>query len=342
MNNSHTKKLVSIWYYITLSVLVYLAIRYALPLIMPFIIAIVVAAIVKKPVNSIARFTKTKREAVAFFAIALITVAIISLLALIIYSIYAYLSDLLQKLPELLPQLNAVVKGVSEFFGKFTDKMPIAITELFSQLPSNMISSATKWLTDALTSTAAKLPTFIIAVGVTLFASFLVTRDYYKLTDFLNSIIPDAVMIKLIKFKSIISNKSFGMLKGYSSLMIITYVVLLIGFLIIDIPYAPAIAAIIAFIDFLPVLGTGIVLIPWSAICIFKADFVTAIGLIILYAATTVVHNILSPKMLGNQIKLDSLTVLISMYVGYGAFGIGGLIFAPFVAAIARDILMEQ
>ncbi len=341
MNNSRAEKLINLWYFITAFALILAAVKYALPLAVPFIFAGIVAVLIKKPVNYISNKIKIKREIVSFFAILLITSAIVFLLALLIYSIYAYLSDLIIRLPELLPKLNIFVKQLSDFFSSLTDKMPQTVTDALNQLPSNFITSLTSSLTKALTTTATKLPSFVIAVGVTVFACFLVTRDYYKLGKFLVNVMPKSTLDKLKRFKSIVGSKTFGMMKGYALLTLITYIILIFGFLLLGISYAPAIAALVAFIDFLPILGTGIVLIPWAIICIFKGELITAIGLAIIYIVATVARNALSPKVLGDQIKLDSLTVLISMYVGYGAFGITGMILAPFIAAVIRDIFME-
>lgn len=342
MNNSRAEKLINIWYFITVFVLLIVAVKFALPLFLPFLLATIVAVLINKPINYLSQKFKIKRKLISFFSIAFITVLLISLLSLLIYSIYAYLSDVLIKLPELLPKLTVAVKQISDIFSNFTNKMPDAVTDALSQLPANIISTATASLTSTLTATAKALPNLIIAIGATVFASFLISSDYYKLGNFLNSVLPESAIIKLRRYKAIVGNKSFGMLKGYAVLTAITYVILLVGFIIIGVDYAPAVATIVAFIDLLPILGTGFVLIPWAIISIFNGQFYTAIVLVIIYIIATVSHNALSPKVLGNQIKLDSLTVLISMYVGYGLFGIMGLIFAPFIAAIIRDILMEQ
>ncbi len=342
MNNSKLNMLVNIWYLITIFVLILLGIKFALPVLLPFILATIVAVLIRKPVNRISEMTKLKRDIVSFAAVTIVTLLLILLLSLLIYSIYAYLSSVLTELPQLLPKLTLVTQQISDIFNRWTNNMPESITDALMELPSRFISTLTTWLTGALANIAKKLPSIVISVGVTIFASFLITRDYYKLGNFLSSIIPKSAMDKIIRYREIAGDKSFGMIKGYTALTVITYTILLVGFLLLGISYAPAIAAIVAFIDFLPVLGTGVILIPWSVICIFNGDFFSAIGLMIIYVVATVARNVLSPKVLGNQIKLDSLTVLISMYVGYEFFGIVGLIFAPFVASTIRDILMEQ
>ena len=70
---------------------------------------------------------------------------------------------------------------------------------------------------------------------------------------------------------------------------------------------AIGIAALIALIDILPVLGTGGVMIPWSIIELVKGEFALGIGLAVLYLIVTVIRNILEPKMVGKQIGVASI-----------------------------------
>ena len=342
MADAKIKRLIDMWYWITICALIILAVKFALPLILPFILAAVVAAAIRKPINVISSKTKIKRETVSFITVAFVTLMLILILFLLIYSIYAYLSNLLARLPELLPELTDISSRITKSVSGFTDSMPQSITNALTELPANLISSLTKWLTSALSKLVTELPSATIAVIVTVFASFLMTRDYYKLGKFIRKVLPEKVYHSILRCRAIAGSKSFGMIKGYALLTFITFFILLIGFVLLKIPYSPAIAAIVAFIDMLPVLGTGIVLIPWAFVSLLKGNFVQAIGLVVIYAAASLMRNILSPRVLGNQIKLDSLTVLISMYVGYGIFGITGMIIAPFIAAVVRDAIMEN
>lgn len=56
----------------------------------------------------------------------------------------------------------------------------------------------------------------------------------------------------------------FKLLKAYSLIIVITFAQLFVGFLLLDVKYAFLIALLTAFVDILPVLGTGTVLVPWS------------------------------------------------------------------------------
>ena len=49
-------------------------------------------------------------------------------------------------------------------------------------------------------------------------------------------------------------------------------------------------ALLLATVDLLPLLGTGIILIPWAVICLLLGQVRLGISLIALYAVTTLVR----------------------------------------------------
>ena len=57
----------------------------------------------------------------------------------------------------------------------------------------------------------------------------------------------------------------------------------------------------IAILDFLPMFGTGTVLIPWAAVKLFTGDFAYAAGLGLLYVLSQAVRQIIQPKIVGDS-----------------------------------------
>ena len=106
-------------------------------------------------------------------------------------------------------------------------------------------------------------------------------------------------------------------------------------------PYAFLLALLIAAVDFLPLLGTGVVLIPWGIICLILGQVRLGIGLLILYGVTTLIRQVLEPKLIGEGLGLHPLLSLLSMYAGLRLFGVWGMILAPLVAAGIKSVAGE-
>ena len=121
--------------------------------------------------------------------------------------------------------------------------------------------------------------------------------------------------------------KAFGgYFKAQFKIMIVITLILFIGLEILRVDYSFVIALIIAFLDLLPVLGTGTVLGPWTVIEIFNGNYLFAVGLVALYIICQVVKQVLQPKMVGDSIGMNPLLTLFFMFVGYKFGGMAGLI----------------
>ena len=76
----------------------------------------------------------------------------------------------------------------------------------------------------------------------------------------------------------------------------------------IRVPYAVLAAAGIAVLDFLPMLGTGTILIPWAVLWALSGKLSSAAGLVILYAVTQVTRQLIHPNMVRYSIGMDAMT----------------------------------
>ena len=68
---------------------------------------------------------------------------------------------------------------------------------------------------------------------------------------------------------------------------------------------------VVAILDILPVLGTGMVLLPWAVIAASSGNLSLGIGLVALYVVVTVVRNIAEPHLVGRQMGLSPVVTLI-------------------------------
>ena len=200
------------------------------------------------------------------------------------------------------------------------------------ELLSNLFGSAAKWMT-------AYLPSLFIGFVIWIAASIFLSIDYDKVTGFLLRQIPDCHQPLVAATRSLCHNTVFKMTKAYGLLMLLTFGELSAGLLILRVPYAIPLAALIAVVDILPVLGTGTVLIPWALICLIRGDMALFGGLTVLYIIITVVRNILEPRMVSHQIGLSPLVTLFFMFLGLKATGgLLGMLLFPIGIMILKQL----
>ncbi len=113
-----------------------------------------------------------------------------------------------------------------------------------------------------------------------------------------------------------------------------------IGLSILQVPYAVLLSILIVFVDVLPILGTGSVLVPWAVISFFQENQFLGIGLILLFIVITVVRRILEPKVFSSNMGISPLAALISLFVGFKILGFIGFFVGPAIV-IVYDTLRE-
>lgn len=95
------------------------------------------------------------------------------------------------------------------------------------------------------------------------------------------------------------------------------------------------------FMDFLPFIGTGIVLIPIGVIRIISGNFFSGMIILISYFLCVVTREFLEPRLLGNGLKFSPVAILISVYAGLMFYGIGGVILGPVTLLILVELGRE-
>lgn len=163
-------------------------------------------------------------------------------------------------------------------------------------------------------------------------ASIFLSIDYDKVTAFFQRQIPRRHQNLARDIRELCHTTLFRMLRAYLLLMLLTFAGLSIGFLLLRIPYALPLAALISLMDILPVLVVGTALIPWALAELVLGDFHLFIGLGLLYVVVSLVRNILEPRVVSHQIGLHPLVTLFFMFLGLRATGsLAGMLLFPLV-----------
>ena len=97
-------------------------------------------------------------------------------------------------------------------------------------------------------------------------------------------------------------------------------------------------ALFIGFVDALPILGSGTVMIPWAIICAVNGDINLGIAIIVLLIIMSIARQVLEPKLVSKNIGVHPIFTLIAMYTGFKFIGIIGLLIGPIVLIIIKNI----
>ena len=185
------------------------------------------------------------------------------------------------------------------------------------------------FIKEAITS----FPSAIITITVTIVSSIYIIIDYEGIVDFIYKILPRKVSYFIEDVTIFIKDNILNVLKSYLIIMVITFAELTIGLTILRAKPTILIAALIAIMDILPILGVGTALIPWAFVEMIFGNIFRGLGVLLLYVIITIVRNIIEPRIVGTRLGLNPLVSLISMIAGLKLFGLLGMIGFPLIIA---------
>ncbi len=216
--------------------------------------------------------------------------------------------------------------------------------EEFNAMMGEMLSSFAGALSAKLPGLAGKLisamPAALLFVLVTVIAGFYFCVEPGQVGKFLTAHLPRRLAEKIPSLRARAKAVSLRYLRAYLLILFVTFVQLFIGFLILRVRYAFLLSLLVAVVDFLPVLGVGTVLVPWAIIELLRKNFHLGFGLLILFAAVTVLRQIIEPRLIGKSLGVHPLAALIAGYAGWRWFGFLGMALGP-VAVLAVSALLR-
>ena len=95
---------------------------------------------------------------------------------------------------------------------------------------------------------------------------------------------------------------------------------------------------LLAVLDFIPIIGSGTIMVPWAFIDLLTGNWVHAVGLMVVWGIICVFRRVAEPKAVGSQTGLSPILSLISMYVGMRVGGVLGMILGPVLCLVAINV----
>ncbi len=313
---------------------------------MPFLIAFIIASLIEPIIRFVKKHTKLQRKTSAI--IVLITVSTI-IIGIIAWGITVLISES----SELLQSLNIYTDKIYNLFQSFIGNInferfniPSEVTQLLQNSTSDVlsvVSNGLKGILNSIIQVITSLPTIGIYVVVTLLATYFICADRLYILDQIEHHFPKKWVKKLtLHLKRLLSSLG-NYLKAEAILAIIAFFQILIGLYILqkmgmNVQYPLLVAIGIGFVDALPILGSGTILVPWAFISAINGDIRLAIGLLIIFAILSVVRQFLEPKIVSKKIGIHPIFTLIAMYTGFKVIGILGLLIGPIAMIIIKNL----
>ena len=332
-----------------LVLLIVLALRYLVPpllgLLMPFALALVVAWVLNPLVKSLQKRLGLSRGVLSLLLILLAFAVAGGILFGLGHSLVSEISSLIDNWEGIWESLQGGILTIGEELDKFLAYLPDEVETFVNESLDGLNAWLSVWVNDAMVGmgTRAKdfafsLPSFVVALIVFIMATYFITADYPHLRFLVTDKMPGEVR----DFFSRVKHTALGAFAGYVRAEVIisigVFAILLAGFLLIRQPYSVLLAVLLAVLDFIPIIGSGTVMVPWAVIDVLTGNWVHAVGLMVVWVIVCVFRRVAEPKAVGSQTGLSPILSLVSMYVGMRLAGVLGMILGPVLCLVLINV----
>lgn len=313
---------------------------------MPFLIAFIISLMIEPAIKYIMKKTHLTRRTSSIIIFAIVLIIILGSLAWLIITLFSESSSLLQGLNDYFGKAHQIFDNFMTTFDFDKIHLSDEILNVIQNSTGEILNTVSNWIRNSLTGlieVVTSLPSIAICIGITVIALYFICVDKIYILDQIEHHLPKLWVKKIGSHLRDLIKTLGGYLKAEATLILVSFIISLIGLYLLriigfNVPYPLLMALFIGFVDALPILGSGTVMIPWAIICGINGDLKLGIAIIVLLIIMSVVRQILEPKLVSKNIGVHPIFTLIAMYTGFKFIGVFGLLIGPIVLIIVKNI----
>ena len=330
------------------------AVSWVFSLVMPLILGVVFALITNVPMSFFEKrlFSKSKKAGICkvrrVLAFLISTLLVLGIIAGIVWLV----------IPELVDAVKVIADGALSFIDKLSsmsreeiEQLPLGKVLLdinWSQTLENLqkfIKSQSGEIVDTAVGTVSSLfggiYDFFIAVVFAVYVIFNKEILKRQCSRLISVWIPKRFADFTIHATSVLGKNFRNFVTGQSLEAVILGVLCMIGMLILRIPYAPMVGALVGVTAIIPVVGAFIGAGVGAFMILTVSPIKAVMFLIFILVLQQIEGNIIYPKVMGSSVDLPSMWILAAVTIGGGIAGAVGMLLAVPVASTVYTLVAE-
>ena len=339
------KSLTFLWVFIA----AWITLRYLLPLWSPFLLGLGVALLAEPGVAFMTQRLRMPRAAAAAVGVTGAVTGICLLVLMGCSFLFRELGSLSGILPDLELTARSGIRMLQSWLLDLAGHSPQSlqpmletnVNELFSG-GTALLSRVSSYILGLAGHMLSHVPDSALTTGTAVLAAYMTSVRLPHIRRWVREHLPLERLKPLLDALKRVQEAAGLWLISQMKLALVTFLMLMSGFLLLRVRYAPFLAFLVSLVDAFPVFGTGTVLLPWGLVCFLQQDNARAVGLISLYVVIWATRSFLEPRLVGRQLGLDPLVTLIALYSGYKLWGLVGMLLMPLLAASAFPLLPSE
>lgn len=324
---------------VLISIGVYLSFRYLLGLVLPFIFAYFLAWIIRPVTESLYRRFRLPRVIGGTLSLLLLFAVfgtgICLLINILIKQAFAFIRNLPVYLNMIANKLDHICQGCDELFGLEEGTLRMMVDDTLMQTVNRVKNNLMPQITEHTISITVGLIAFLGVLLIIFVSAVLIVKE---MPSFQEKYSKHSLYKDIHRITGKLSEAGAAYLRSQIIIMIIVALLCVLGLTLLHNDYAVLLGIVIAIMDALPVIGSGMIFIPWAIIMLMNGNIYAAAILITIYLICQILREVLEPKLIGNRIGIKPLYTLIAMYIGVKLFSMIGFLLGPIGLVIITTI----
>ena len=312
----------------------------------PFLLALLMSWLLSPAVRWLHEKLGVSRRFLSLFLLLLVFVALGALIWSLVSAAVGEIAALAVGWEELLASFQSLTEDLGARFSRWMELLPTSLQTAVDTLTERLFdwleTAIPRFLSfgmDSATNVARTLPSFAVASIVFVMAAYFLTTDFPRLRAAAVDKLPQGPRFFFSQVKRAASAGFGGYIRSQIILSIGVFFILLGGLLLVRQPYFLLLAFALAVLDFIPIIGSGTVMVPWAVVDVVLGDYRHALGLMAVWGLVALFRRVGEPKILGDQTGLSPLLSLASVYVGMKLYGVAGMILGPVLCLVVLNLI---
>lgn len=313
---------------------------------MPFLIAFIISLIMEPAIKFLMNKLKFSRKLSSILVFIFVFTIIVGGLTWGITTLISESTHLMSGINTYIDKVSVQIQEIFNSFEFSKIKVSDEVLNIMQNSTGNFLDTISVWLQNFLKNVIniiTSIPTIAIYFVITILSLYFICTERIYILDQIEHHLPKAWVRKIGKHIRELIKVLGAYLKAEATLILVSFIISIIGLYILkisnfNIQYPLLIALGIGFVDALPILGSGTIMVPWGVISALDGDFKLGMAIIVLWIIMSIVRQFLEPRIVSNQIGIHPIFTLISMYTGFKLIGVLGMLIGPIVLIILKNI----
>ena len=333
------------------------AISDLLQLLTPLLSGLMLALVLNVPMHFLEKhlFQRSKRPRIHRIRRMLaIVLSLVCIIGIIIGIAVLVIPELVDAVAIIVQKLSGVIDQLAQLDAQ-TDYSTIPLGEYISQINvdwSNLKANLEQWfqkqsgnllngVVSFFTLAAGRVVDIVFSVIFALYILSSKEKLKAQAARLIRAWIPKGIGEYIIHAAEVYSKTFQKFIAGQTIEAIILGGLCALGMLILGLPYAPMIGALVGVMAMLPILGAYIAAFVGAFMILTVNPFQALVFLIFLVLLQQVEGNLIYPRVVGSQIKLPGLWILASVTIGGSIGGPIGILLGVPIASATYALIKE-